>query len=149
MSKPPTAHGVKRGLEYFVWHSMLIRCYSKNHSSYKHYGAKGISVCDRWKYSFANFIEDVGRRPSMSHTLDRYPNNQGNYEPGNVRWATYQQQAENRKNSILYEYLGDKRSATWWAKRFRVNADKLRVTLRSGVTVNDAIKAIYEMSAPL
>jgi hypothetical protein len=69
-----------------------------NVPAYARYGAVGITVCDRWR-SFDNFIADVGERPSLAMSLDRWPNKSGNYEPGNVRWATGSQQCRNKKNT--------------------------------------------------
>lgn len=85
--------------EYRRWLGMKERCYNPNHSSYKNYGAKGIKVCDRWlgKDGFYNFIEDMGEKPDGA-TLDRIDNSK-DYEPANCKWASYHQQAANRKNS--------------------------------------------------
>jgi hypothetical protein len=76
---------------------MKRRCRDPNRKDYKNWGGRGIKVCERWIDSYENFIADVGRRPSKRHTLDRYPNNDGDYEPTNVRWATGKQQAANRR----------------------------------------------------
>lgn len=81
--------------EYRVWANMLARCLNRKHPNYKNYGKRGIKVCKRWS-SYKNFIADVGRRPSSKHTLDRR-NNDGNYTPSNCRWATWKQQAQNRR----------------------------------------------------
>lgn len=81
-----------------VWYDMKNRCYLPTLKDYKDYGARGITVCDRWRYSFDNFLEDMGRRPSPKHTLDRKDVN-GNYEPSNCRWVTWSVQATNRRNS--------------------------------------------------
>jgi hypothetical protein len=83
-------------VEYAAWHSMRIRCENPNFIGWKHYGGRGIRVCKRWRNSYEKFLKDVGRRPSAAHSLDRYPNPDGNYEPGNVRWATAKQQRFNR-----------------------------------------------------
>lgn len=79
------------------WSGMVERCTNSNHAAYAHYGGRGITVCDRWqgKDGFANFMQDMGERPE-GLTLDRIDND-GNYEPGNVRWATAKQQARNRR----------------------------------------------------
>lgn len=81
---------------YFTWRGMRERCRSPKHHAYHDYGGRGIRVCDRWNSSFSAFAEDMGQRPSAAHTLDRI-NSNGNYEPGNVRWATAKQQANNRR----------------------------------------------------
>ena len=78
------------------WKNMHQRCANPNHNSYKHYGGRGIAVCDRW-YEFANFLADMGERP-VGLSLDRIDNDAG-YSPDNCRWATSQQQAKNRRQS--------------------------------------------------
>lgn len=84
---------------YRMWQSMKARCYSKNHESYYLYGARGIKVCDKWLASYENFERDIlslGKKPTPQHSLDRIDNN-GNYELGNVRWATKKEQVDNRR----------------------------------------------------
>jgi hypothetical protein len=83
----------KRSPEHRVWTGMKDRCINDNSVKWKRYGGRGIKVCDRWLNSFENFLADMGPRPSLQHTLDRYPDNDGDYEPGNVRWATRKEQA--------------------------------------------------------
>lgn len=80
---------------YSTWYNMMTRCFNPKSSKFHVYGGAGITVCERWK-EFSNFLEDVGHRPSQKHSLDRYPNKSGNYEPGNVRWATQSEQCRNR-----------------------------------------------------
>jgi hypothetical protein len=95
-------HGLSRDAtgartpEYASWSEMRNRCYNPKATGYKHWGGRGITVCDRWRYSFENFLADMGPRPQGT-TLDRYPNNDGNYEPGNCRWATWLEQAATRR----------------------------------------------------
>lgn len=83
------------------WSAMRERCRNPRHPGYAYYGGRGITVCERWLNSFANFLADMGPRPE-GKTLDRFPNNDGNYEPGNCRWATARQQQANRRPSKRY-----------------------------------------------
>jgi hypothetical protein len=87
-------HGHYKSATYRTWYSMKTRCFNQKSNRYVHYGARGITVCDRWM-NFAEFLEDMGERPA-GKTLDRI-NNDGNYEPGNCRWATAKEQASNKQ----------------------------------------------------
>lgn len=91
-------HGLSSHPLYATWKAMIRRCYDPGHERYLHYGGRGIRVCERWRDSLQDFIDDVGKRPE-SCTLDRI-NNNGNYEPGNVRWATVSEQNKNRSTPM-------------------------------------------------
>lgn len=88
----------RRSPEYAAWCSMKSRCLNDKHRAYVSYGGRGIGVCARWQESFEAFLSDVGRRPSPVHSIDRI-NNDGHYEPSNVRWAPSSEQAKNRRRS--------------------------------------------------
>lgn len=85
----------ERSREYRSWASMMTRCTNPKYEHWERYGGRGISVCQRWLDSFENFLADMGQRPEGT-SLDRYPNPDGNYEPGNCRWATRVEQRANR-----------------------------------------------------
>lgn len=89
-------HELCNSPEYVSWYAMKTRCYNKNIKAYKDYGGRGIIVYDEWKNDFIKFYQYIGKKPSKEYSLDRIDVN-GNYEPGNVRWATPKQQVKNRR----------------------------------------------------
>ena len=96
-------HGqTRKTSEYKAWDSMIQRTNNPNHPAYKNYGGRGITVCAEWRKSFISFFNYIGKKPLPKLSLDRI-NNEGNYEPGNVRWATMSEQQRNkrRKNQML------------------------------------------------
>ncbi len=97
-------HGMSKTSEFYIWHGIRCRCHNKSDPAYKWYGALGVTVCDQWRTSFEAFIADVGFRPSKKHSLDRI-NPYGNYEPSNCRWATWSEQASNKRNSPCNKHL--------------------------------------------
>lgn len=98
--------GYKSTPEHRAWKQALNRCRNSKLKSWEHYGGRGISVCPEWEASFQAFFDHVGNRPSPVHSLDRI-NVDGNYEPGNVRWATRVEQARNTRRNTQFEYRGE------------------------------------------
>jgi hypothetical protein len=90
--------GRKATTEYQIWHGMIQRCEHPKNGSYQWYGARGIRVCERWRCSFEAFFSDMGPRPSLDHSIDRIERD-GDYEPGNCRWATGKEQFSNQRVS--------------------------------------------------
>jgi len=122
-----------------VWSCMKNRCYNKHAHNYRFYGGAGIKVCDRWRKSFAAFVSDLPKRPSMDHTLDRI-NTDGDYEPGNCRWATKLQQARNSKCNKVISFNGESMCVAAWAEKTGIAKDVLYQRLnRLGWTVERAL----------
>lgn len=114
IGKANTKHGMCRSPEYIAWRNMLVRCDKPRASNYDDYGGRGITVCERWRDSFENFFSDMGSRPSNKHSIDRYPDTNGNYEPSNCRWATAKEQANNRRSTRVCEFRGETKPLTVW-----------------------------------
>lgn len=106
---------MSRTVEYATWMRMRHRCENPSNKRWNRYGGRGISVCAEWRHSFAAFFASVGPRPSPQHSLDRI-NNNGNYEPGNCRWATRSQQSSNKSDSTAITAFGRTATATEWSK---------------------------------
>lgn len=140
------ARPVSRTGDRPLWLTMIARCHRPAHISYKHYGARGVSVCQRWRGSYDAFAADMGPRPSPKHTVDRI-NSDGNYEPGNCRWATQAEQQRNRRNNRLLTINGETMTAQDWAERVGVKADTLRHRLYRGLTAEQAVAPITSGSA--
>ncbi len=119
-------------VEYNTWLAMTKRCGNTKNRAYHNYGGRGIRVCKRWR-KFENFLADMGPRPSPDHSIDRYPNNDGNYEPSNCRWATKTQQDRNRRTNRLLTHDGLTLCVTEWAERIGVNKHTLYSRLRKGL----------------
>lgn len=101
-----TRHGLHSAPEYRAWINMKSRCYNEKSPGFHRYGGRGIAVCDRWLDSFEDFLADVGPRPSPKHSLDRWPDQDGDYEPNNCRWATQTQQTRNFSANRIVQIHG-------------------------------------------
>lgn len=123
---------------YGVWRQMRMRCALPTHHKYPRYGGRGIKVCDRWQ-TFANFVEDMGERPSGG-TLGRIDND-GGYEPGNVRWESSSQQQRNTSRTRLLTFGEKTQSMADWADEIGISYDVLNHRINAyGWTVERALK---------
>lgn len=121
---------------YRSWNSMMKRCYSRNSNRFHSHGGRGIVVCDRW-HTFSNFVEDMGERP-QGLSIDRI-NNNGNYEPGNCRWATPKEQARNTRRSIMIEYDGQTKSLPEWCEILGLNYKSILARVENGWNHKEAL----------
>ena len=130
-------HGFRYHPLYSVWSSMIRRCESTSDKNYRHYGGRGIKVCERWRGSPDLFFSDMGIRPKGA-SIDRIDTN-GNYEPNNCRWATSKQQARNKRNTVFIEYGGEKKSIAEWADQKGVKHQTMYMRYRRGYTNEEII----------
>lgn len=127
---------------YGLWSSMLTRCYNKKSLWYKHYGGRGIKVCDRWlpeNLGFENFLHDLGARPSAKHTLDRVDVN-GAYCPENCRWATPAQQANNKTDSVIVYYHNVRIPLKYICDSLSLNYSTVAHQIQKGFDINTIVE---------
>lgn len=124
-------------IEYAAWGAMKTRCYNVKGVSYHRYGARGITVCDKWINDFAAFFKDMGTRPSPKHSLERKENNLG-YSPENCLWATRDVQANNKRSSVRITYKGVTKTRKQWANFFGVNHTTFKNRLKRGIPFEEA-----------
>lgn len=144
VSAARTIHGHKKrsneSHEYVCWYSMIQRCTYKKSNRYAKYGARGVQVHPTWR-DFSTFLRDVGPSPSPNHSLDRFPNRNGNYEPGNVRWATRHEQANNKDNNVLLTARGETKTIAEWSAVSGIKYATIRARHCKGWNDEDAIFA--------
>lgn len=124
---PSYRHGHTSGKfspTYHSWACMIQRCTNPKRTYYQHYGGKGVKVCERW-LQFENFLADMGERPSKKHSLDRIDND-GDYEPGNCRWADANTQARNSSQTAYVELNGERLPLVTWCERLGVSINTVR-----------------------
>lgn len=131
-------HGLSGTREHSSWRSMISRCYHPTNSSYKFYGGVGIIVCEEWRYSFENFLNDMGTRP-IDFTLER-KDSTDNYNLANCVWANKETQANNKSNNHLISFNGQTKTLAQWSKLSGINAKTLQARINNyGFTVKDAL----------
>lgn len=130
-----TTHGqgssAERTPEYNAWKLIHQRCNNPKNPKYKDYGGRGIRVSAAWD-TFAQFFKDMGKRPSARHSIDRFPDTNGNYEPGNCRWATPAEQTRNKRNNIWVEMRGRRMILKDWAKELGIDYKLAHARIRKG-----------------
>lgn len=138
-----TTHGRSRVSDptYRSWYSMKSRCCNPTDRGYSDYGGRGIEVCGRW-HRFENFLADMGERPAGT-SLDRFPDNNGNYEPGNCRWATPVQQHRNTRYNVNLTIDGKTRCVAEWSQISGIGATCIHLRLKRGW---EASRAVYQPS---
>lgn len=108
-------------LAYGSWNHMKDRCLNKNSDCYHNYGGRGIKIYGPWAKDFLAFYNYIGERPSKDHSIDRYPNKDGDYEPDNVRWATRAEQNRNHRRNVFITYKGRTMVLKDWATELGIN----------------------------
>ncbi len=134
-------HGKSHSVEHKIWKGIVKRCYNENAAGYARYGGRGIEVSARWQGpgGFANFLADMGKRPTPKHSIDRYPDNNGNYEPSNCRWATFKEQQRNRRTNKLLTMNGETRCMEEWVEITGLPRSTLDCRLKRGWSVEKAL----------
>src|SRR5262249_26845864 len=127
----PKTHGLSRTPEHVIWCGMLGRCRTPTNTLFPKYGAKGVTVCERWAESFDAFLADMGPRPTPEPSVDRVDRARG-YEPGNCRWATRREQAQNRSIVRVVTHNSETLPLIEWARRAGVGYTTLRARLSRG-----------------
>lgn len=124
--------------EYNTYNAIKQRCYYTKNKYYLYYGGRGIKMCQRWLNGFDNFLNDMGRKPSKKHSIDRIDVN-GDYCKENCRWADVREQSRNKRTSSVLEYNGIFKNKIDWAKELKTNTSSINWHLRHGKTFSEII----------
>jgi hypothetical protein len=133
------SHRGKHTPEYKTWAGMKKRCYDENNNTFINYGGKGVKMCERWLESFDNFLADMGRKPSPKHSIDRLDSS-GDYSPENCRWATQQQQANNKSSNRVISYKGQSKTIAQWSRVLNMKYAALYGRFERGWSVERALE---------
>lgn len=134
---PSPTHRKSGTRTYRIWQLMKNRCHNPDAERFPYYGARGITVCDRWRGSFAAFLADMGEAPDGT-SIDRIDNG-GNYEPGNCRWATKTEQNRNTRQNRLLTIFGVTKCVAEWAEESGTRADRIFSRLWNGWPEGEAV----------
>lgn len=137
--KSRKTHGLSKTQIYLVWNSMVMRCANPKSIMFHKYGARGVTVCERWRV-FDNFLADMGHRPGAGYTIDRKDNSKG-YEPGNCRWATMKTQQRNRTNNHIIEFQGRSLPLNEMCEMHGIPRERFTARINNGWPVDLAITA--------
>ncbi len=127
-----TKHGMRNTSEYTIWRGIKKRCLLPTDTHYALYGGRGIKLFPAWIDDFMAFYNYVGARPSKRHSIDRYPDKNGNYEPGNVRWANQKQQLRNTRVNVILEFNGKSQTVIEWSEELGISQYAIYQRLDSG-----------------
>lgn len=137
-----------RSPEHRAWAAMKQRCYNPKSSEWGRYGARGIGVCERWRNSFSAFFGDMGQRPSPRHSLDRWPDPDGDYRPGNCQWSTAAEQQRHRRDAVYLTHSGRTMHLDEWAAELGISRGTISVRLARGKTAAEALATPRWRRAP-
>ena len=144
-------HGLAGSPEYRIWAGIKQRCCNPKRKDFPRYGGAGILLCDEWAKSFPAFLEYLGPRPSVSHSVDRIDGAKG-YEPGNVRWATPVEQASNQSHTRHITHCGKTLSSSEWARETGIGFTTIIARLNRGLSADQVLsrgKLVGEGSPPI
>lgn len=136
-------HFMSKSKEHKAWRHIKSRCLNPNDKSFPNYGGRGIMICDRWRYSFEAFYEDMGPAPSSSHSIDRIDPN-GDYRPDNCRWVTWDTQCRNKRHTIKCSYMGIERPLSEWSRSLGIKYGTLKAAFLRGENLDKYIPSLLE-----
>lgn len=131
-------HGMCDSAEYNAWAAMIQRCHNPNNPNFKNYGGRGISVSDRWRAGFSNFLHDMGVKPSSRHTLERVNNNEG-YCAENCMWVTRKEQQKNTRSNRWITINGQRKTESDWAREKGIHSTTISHRIARGMSESEAV----------
>ena len=132
-------HGMTSTPEYETWGRVIQRCTNPNNGKYEYYGGRGITVCEEWANSFIAFFNDMGEKPSPEYSIERIDNEDG-YHKDNCRWATFQEQSENRRDNKFITYDGITDTYSGWSRRLGFGSETVKMRIYRGMSEKEAIE---------